>query len=240
MHKTLLIFLLSWAAIASAQNNDARIEQSIERANATIKGRFNELSTNKLPDFYKVWSEVSAQHAKTHYDKACDKIVQLIFDEYYRKEKTYVVLPTSIRVKVCNKKLGISPETREGFDYYEKYRELTKKPNTEYRCVPHLTTESKVLYGFTAAEELLDAFLDVETGTKLEKERVSEIEKNVSVHYNFASERWYAIDDTSIREIDFVSDGVLVNFSIDSYSHRTVFIPKGTRNFIPILAIEDD
>lgn len=247
MHKTLLIFLLSWAAIASAQNNDARIEQSIERANATIKGRFNELSIDKLPDFYKVWSEASERYSQVSRNATCDMVIQMIFDKYLRVKKPYVVIPASIRVKVCNKKLGVPPNASEGYEYGHKSWEMAKQPDVEYLYVPHLTTDKKVLYEFGAVDKLLDSYLDMKTEKKLlimldydydKKERQSEIEKSISF-YHSDLDGWRAIDDPHIHDITMFLDGICISFSSDLWSHYTVFIPKETKKLITISYIVD-
>ena len=126
------------------------VERSIERADSTIAGRFDSLTTAQISSFLDVWSAASARHAKAQRDKVCDRAVQLIFDKYFtvRDRKPYLVLPPSIEVVVFDKELDISVG-------YEDYRKKAKNPVTIYLCVPHLKANGKILYGFDSANKFL-------------------------------------------------------------------------------------
>lgn len=261
MKKRLITLLLVCAtmipSMAVAQNADKRIDQSIERANSMILKQMPKLTTDQLPAFYKVWSEASAQHAKTQQDKVCDDVVRLIFEEYARKQKTYLILPPYINVTVCNHKLNVSPDAREAYDAYDEYRKLNKNAAYSYKYIPHVASDRKILYSFDAANKLIDScIMDVEKVQKIgillesyieekEKERISiikerrsTIQKDINIYHGRYG--WRSDDYPSIDGITIFTNGICVDFRSDREAGLIVFIPKGTEKFIGIFWIEDD
>lgn len=175
--------------IMQSDKRTSVVERSIERADSTIAGRFDSLTTAQISSFLDVWSAASARHAKAQRDKVCDRAVQLIFDEYFRARdrKPYLVLPPSVEVEVFDKELDISVG-------YEDYREKAKNPVTIYLCVPHLKAKSKVLYSFEKVNKLLDCIMG--------ENPIGESDICYSINlYHSDAWGWRAMDDPHIFEM---------------------------------------
>ena len=214
--------------IMQSDKRTSVVERSIERADSTIAGRFDSLTTAQISSFLDVWSAASARHAKAQRDKVCDRAVQLIFDKYFtvRDRKPYLVLPPSIEVKVFDQELDISVG-------YEDYREKAKNPVTIYECVPHLKSKSKILYHFNAANRLLYSFIRRDSGRK------SIVKEYLNIDYS----RLYGLqmgDYPHFYSISIFSNGVVADFRTTDDHGETIFIPKEKDEIILLSAIDDD
>lgn len=214
--------------IMQSDKRTSVVERSIERADSTIAGRFDSLTTAQISSFLDVWSAASARHAKAQRDKVCDRAVQLIFDKYFseRDRKPYLVLPPSVEVEVFDKELDISVG-------YEDYREKAKNPVTIYLCVTHLKANGKILYGFDSANKFLDSFIKSDSGRK------SIVKEYMNIEYSHLY-GYRAEDYPSFYSISIFSNGVVADFRTTDDHGETVFIPKETDEIIVLSWIDDD
>ena len=214
--------------IMQSDKRTSVVERSIERADSTIAGRFDSLTSAQISSFLDAWSAASARHAKAQRDKVCDRAVQLIFDNYFseRDRKPYLVLPPSVDVYVYNRELDISVG-------YEYYREKVKNPVAIYLCVPHLKSKSKVLYHFDAANSLLDSFIRRDSGRK------TIFKEYLNIDYS----RLHGLqmgDYPHFYGISIFSNGVVADFRTTEDHGETVFIPKEKDEIILLSAIDDE
>ena len=214
--------------VIQSENRSSVVERSIERADSVIGGSFDLLTTSKIQRFLDVGSEASLRHGKAQRDKMCDRVVQLIFDEYFmeRDRKPYLVLPPSIEVEVYDKVLDVSVG-------YVDYREKAKNPVTIYLYIPHLKTQSKVLYHFNAATRLLDSYI----GRDSEKKSIVKEYLNIRHTHLYG---WGAGDFPIFHGISVFNNGVVAYFSTSIDHSEIVFIPKGKDEIVILSWIDDN
>lgn len=208
--------------IMQSDKRTSVVERSIERADSTIAGRFDSLTTAQISSFLDVWSAASARHAKAQRDKVCDRAVQLIFDNYFseRDRKPYLVLPPSVEVVVYDFEFDIYDE-----DYWKK------ESVAIYECIPHLKTKDKLLYWFETAGNFLDSYI------KSSSDGESVFQEKLNL-YHSGRNKWLPLHFPFICRISSFSNGVVVEFIASLEKTMNVFIPNGSDD-VSILTVID-
>lgn len=207
--------------------DESVVKEPIDLANEKIKHQFKTLSPKQVPNLMKAWYNVSKQYAETQNDAECDSIFNLIFRYCERGQgngKEYFVLPTSISVHVHKKTAYKSGSYN---DIYDKY----KQKGESYSYVPHLKTNRKVLYQFSAVNDLLHIYVQGN------KERRESIKQYVNLRKNYYG--WQAEDYPQITDIYLFSNGTAFYYFSSEESHGLIFMPKGSEEITVETWFED-
>lgn len=186
----------------------------VDWANMKIKRQFKKLTSKQVQNLLRVWYNVSKQYAETQRDTECDSIFNLVFRYCERGRgncKEYFVLPTSIPVHVHKKTVYKSVSFAEFVDKY-------KNNGKCFKYLPHLKTNRKVLYQFSAVNDLLHTYVQGNI------EHRKTIRQYVNIRKNYYC--WQAEDYPQITDIYLFSNGTAVYYFASVESHGLIFMPK--------------